>query len=342
MGFVRPAPNGCMCVRDGETAVQPGGKAGKIPSLNAFARFHPSPFEPRAMAYKGIILAGGSGTRLHPLTLTVSKQLMPVYDKPMIYYPVATLLLADIRDILIITTPRDQEAYQTLLGDGSQWGVNFQYAAQPSPDGLAQAFLIGEQFIGQDPACLILGDNIYYGQGLSAVLRRAASRERGATVFGYYVRDPERYGVVSFDASGRAMDIEEKPKAPKSNYAVTGLYFYDNDVVNVARNIRPSPRGELEITDVNKVYLERGELNVELLGRGYAWLDTGTHESLLAAANFMQVVEQRQGLKIACPEEVAWRMGFIDDAQLLRLAAPLAKSGYGDYLRELLDRRIAS
>lgn len=331
-----------MCVRDGETAVQPGGKAGKIPGLNAFARFHPSPFEPRAMAYKGIILAGGSGTRLHPLTLTVSKQLMPVYDKPMIYYPVATLLLADIRDILIITTPRDQEAYQTLLGDGSQWGVNFQYAAQPSPDGLAQAFLIGEQFIGQDPACLILGDNIYYGQGLSAVLRRAASRERGATVFGYYVRDPERYGVVSFDASGRAMDIEEKPKAPKSNYAVTGLYFYDNDVVNVARNIRPSPRGELEITDVNKVYLERGELNVELLGRGYAWLDTGTHESLLAAANFMQVVEQRQGLKIACPEEVAWRMGFIDDAQLLRLAAPLAKSGYGDYLRELLDRRIAS
>ncbi|HNW78109.1 MAG TPA: glucose-1-phosphate thymidylyltransferase RfbA [Candidatus Competibacteraceae bacterium] len=294
------------------------------------------------MAYKGIILAGGSGTRLHPLTLTVSKQLMPVYDKPMIYYPVATLLLADIRDILIITTPRDQEAYQTLLGDGSQWGVNFQYAVQPSPDGLAQAFLIGEQFIGQDPACLILGDNIYYGQGLSAVLRRAASRERGATVFGYYVRDPERYGVVSFDASGRAMDIEEKPKAPKSNYAVTGLYFYDNDVVNVARNIRPSPRGELEITDVNKVYLERGELNVELLGRGYAWLDTGTHESLLAAANFMQVVEQRQGLKIACPEEVAWRMGFIDDAQLLRLAAPLAKSGYGDYLRELLDRRIAS
>ena len=331
-----------MCVRDGETAVQPGGKAGKIPGLNAFARFHPSPFYPRAMAYKGIILAGGSGTRLHPLTLTVSKQLMPVYDKPMIYYPVATLLLADIRDILIITTPRDQEAYQTLLGDGSQWGVNFQYAVQPSPDGLAQAFLIGEQFIGQDPACLILGDNIYYGQGLSAVLRRAASRERGATVFGYYVRDPERYGVVSFDASGRAMDIEEKPQAPKSNYAVTGLYFYDNDVVNVARNIRPSPRGELEITDVNKVYLERGELNVELLGRGYAWLDTGTHESLLAAANFMQVVEQRQGLKIACPEEVAWRMGFIDDAQLLRLAAPLAKSGYGDYLRELLDRRIAS
>ncbi|MDS4030797.1 MAG: glucose-1-phosphate thymidylyltransferase RfbA [Candidatus Contendobacter sp.] len=294
------------------------------------------------MAYKGIILAGGSGTRLHPLTLTVSKQLMPVYDKPMIYYPIATLLLAAIRDILVITTPRDQEAYQTLLGDGSQWGVNFQYAVQPSPDGLAQAFLIGETFIGRDPACLILGDNIYYGQGLSAVLRRAAGRERGATVFGYYVRDPERYGVVSFDANGRAMDIEEKPKKPKSHYAVTGLYFYDNDVVNVAKNIRPSPRGELEITDVNKVYLERGALNVEVLGRGYAWLDTGTHESLLAAAHFVQVVEQRQGLKVACPEEVAWRMGLIDDAQLTRLAEPLAKSGYGQYLLELLDRRIAS
>jgi glucose-1-phosphate thymidylyltransferase len=293
------------------------------------------------MAYKGIILAGGSGTRLHPLTVSVSKQLMPVYDKPMIYYPVATLMLAAIRDILIITTPRDQEAYQTLLGDGARWGVNFRYAAQPSPDGLAQAFLIGEAFIGADPACLILGDNIYYGQGLSAVLRRAVARERGATVFGYYVRDPERYGVVSFDERGRAKDIEEKPKAPKSNYAVTGLYFYDNDVVNVAKNIRPSARGELEITDVNRVYLERGELNVELLGRGYAWLDTGTHESLLAAAHFVQVVEQRQGLKVACPEEVAWRMGFIDDRQLARLAEPLAKSGYGQYLMELLERRIA-
>ena len=294
------------------------------------------------MAYKGIILAGGSGTRLHPLTVSVSKQLMPVYDKPMIYYPVATLLLAAIRDILIITTPRDQEAYRTLLGDGRQWGVNFQYAVQPSPDGLAQAFLIGEAFIGRDPACLILGDNIYYGQGLSAVLRRAAVRDRGATVFGYYVRDPERYGVVSFDPSGRAMDIEEKPKAPKSNYAVTGLYFYDNDVVTITKNIRPSPRGELEITDVNRVYLERGALNVELLGRGFAWLDTGTHESLLAAAHFVQVVEQRQGLKVACPEEVAWRMGFINDDQLVRLAEPLAKSGYGQYLLELLDRRIAS
>ncbi|MBK8182859.1 MAG: glucose-1-phosphate thymidylyltransferase RfbA [Candidatus Competibacteraceae bacterium] len=293
------------------------------------------------MAYKGIILAGGSGTRLHPLTVSVSKQLMPVYDKPMIYYPVATLMLAAIRDILIITTPRDQEAYQVLLGDGSQWGMTFQYAVQPSPDGLAQAFLIGEQFIGADRVCLMLGDNIYYGQGLSAVLRRATARERGATVFGYYVRDPERYGVVSFDGRGRAVAIEEKPKAPKSNYAVTGLYFYDNAVVNVAKNIRPSARGELEITDVNRVYLERGELNVELLGRGYAWLDTGTHESLLAAAHFVQVVEQRQGLKVACPEEVAWRMAFIDDGQLVRLAEPLAKSGYGQYLMELLERRIA-
>jgi glucose-1-phosphate thymidylyltransferase len=288
------------------------------------------------MRYKGIILAGGSGTRLHPLTVSVSKQLMPVYDKPMIYYPIATLLLAGIRDVLIITTPRDQEAYQTLLGDGDRWGVHFQYAVQPSPDGLAQAFLIGESFIGADPACLILGDNIYYGQGLSALLRRATARERGATVFGYYVRDPESYGVVSFDARGRAVNIEEKPRQPKSNYAVTGLYFYDNDVVNVARTIRPSARGELEITDLNRVYLERGELNVELLGRGYAWLDTGTHESLLAAAHFVQVVEQRQGLKIACPEEVAWRMGFIDDEQLTRLAAPLAKSGYGQYLLDLL------
>ncbi len=293
------------------------------------------------MAYKGIILAGGSGTRLHPLTVSVSKQLMPVYDKPMIYYPVATLMLAAIRDILIITTPRDQEAYQSLLGDGARWGVNFQYAVQPSPDGLAQAFLIGERFIGRDPACLILGDNIYYGQGLSALLRRATARERGATVFGYYVRDPERYGVVSFDECGRAVAIEEKPKAPKSNYAVTGLYFYDNDVANVAKDIRPSARGELEITDVNRVYLERSELNVELLGRGYAWLDTGTHESLLAAAHFVQVVEQRQGLKVACPEEVAWRMKFIDDHQLVQLAEPLAKSGYGQYLMDLLERKIA-
>ncbi len=293
------------------------------------------------MAHKGIILAGGSGTRLHPLTVTVSKQLMPVYDKPMIYYPIATLLLAGIRDLLIITTPRDQESYQTLLGDGGQWGVNFHYAVQPSPDGLAQAFLIGERFIGQDPACLILGDNIYYGQGLSALLRRAVERTQGATVFGYYVRDPEHYGVVSFDAQGRAVAIEEKPLKPKSNYAVTGLYFYDNEVINIAKNIRPSARGELEITDVNRLYLERGALNVELLGRGYAWLDTGTHESLLAAAHFVQVVEQRQGLKVACPEEIAWRMRLIDDAQLERLAQPLAKSGYGRYLLDLLERRSA-
>lgn len=293
------------------------------------------------MAYKGIVLAGGSGTRLHPLTVSVSKQLMPVYDKPMVYYPVATLMLAGIQDILIITTPHDQQAYQQLLGDGQQWGINFQYAVQPSPDGLAQAFLIGESFIGADPACLILGDNIYYGQGLSAALRQATARSRGATVFGYYVRDPERYGVVSFDNQGRAVAIEEKPKQPKSNYAVTGLYFYDNEVINVAKHIRPSARGELEITDVNRVYLERGQLHVELLGRGYAWLDTGTHESLLAAAHFVQVVEQRQGLKVACPEEIAWRMKFIDDQQLVRLAEPLAKSGYGQYLMELLERRIA-
>lgn len=291
------------------------------------------------MARKGIVLAGGSGTRLHPLTISVSKQLMPVYDKPMIYYPIATLMLAGIRDILIITTPRDQAAYHDLLGDGERWGVSFHYAVQPSPDGLAQAFLIGEEFIGPDPACLILGDNIYYGQGLSALLRRATARERGATVFGYYVRDPEHYGVVSFDAQGRAVHIEEKPQRPRSNYAVTGLYFYGNDVVAAAKTIRPSARGELEITDLNRLYLERGELNVELLGRGYAWLDTGTHESLLAAAHFVQVVEQRQGLKVSCPEEIAWRMGFIDDAQLARLAEPLAKSGYGRYLCELLEHK---
>ncbi len=292
------------------------------------------------MSYKGLILAGGSGTRLHPLTVSVSKQLMPVYDKPMIYYPVATLMLAGIRDILIITTPRDQEAYQTLLGDGTQWGINFHYAVQPSPDGLAQAFLIGAPFIGTDPACLILGDNIYYGQGLSGLLRQATARQHGATVFGYYVRDPGQYGVVSFNDQGRAISIEEKPQHPKSNYAVTGLYFYDNEVVNIAQTIRPSARGELEITDLNRIYLERNALNVELLGRGYAWLDTGTHESLLAAAHFVQVVEQRQGLKISCPEEIAWRMGFIDTEQLMRLAQPLAKSGYGQYLLDLLERGI--
>jgi glucose-1-phosphate thymidylyltransferase len=290
------------------------------------------------MALKGIVLAGGSGTRLYPSTISVSKQLLPVYDKPMIYYPVATLMLAQIRDILIITTPRDEAAFQALLGDGGQWGLSFHYVVQPHPGGLAQAFLIGADFISRDPVCLTLGDNIYYGQGLSALLQRAASRTRGATVFGYMVRDPERYGVVSFDARGRVIDIEEKPQQPKSRYAVTGLYFYDNDVVDITKAIRPSARGELEITDVNKAYLARGDLAVELLGRGFAWLDMGTYESLLAAANFMQAVEQRQGLKISCPEEIAFHMGYIDAVQVERLAKPLVKSGYGRYLLDLLEK----
>ena len=287
--------------------------------------------------YKGIILAGGSGTRLHPLTSTVSKQLMPVYDKPMIYYPLATLMLAGIRDILVITTPRDQAAFADLLGDGAHWGINISYTVQPSPDGLAQAFILGESFIGRSPAALVLGDTIFYGGGFSHRLKSAASRERGASVFAYYVQDPERYGVVSFDADGVARDIEEKPARPRSHYAVTGLYFYDNDVVEIAKNIRPSPRGELEITDVNKAYLARGDLQVEVMSRGTAWLDTGTHNSLLDAANFIRVVEDRQGLKIACPEEVAYRMGYISADDLLALAAPLEKSGYGHYLKQLLS-----
>lgn len=287
--------------------------------------------------YRGIVLAGGSGTRLHPLTSSVSKQLMPVYDKPMIYYPLATLMLAGIRDILIITTPHDQFAFRALLGDGSQWGVSLEYAAQPQPGGLAEAFLIGEDFIGKRPVCLVLGDNIFYGGGLSKKLASAGRKTSGATVFAYYVQDPERYGVVSFDADNRAVDIEEKPRIPKSHYAVTGLYFYDNAVISVAKGIERSDRGELEITDVNRVYLQREQLRVEVLSRGAAWLDTGTHNSLLDAANFIRVVEERQGLKISCPEEIAYRMGFIDRRELLALAEPLKKSGYGSYLERIAN-----
>jgi len=290
------------------------------------------------MLTKGIVLAGGAGTRLHPLTHVMSKQLLPVYDKPMIYYPISVLMLAGIRDLLIISTPDDTPRFAQLLGDGQQWGVTMSYAAQPEPNGLAQAFVIGRDFVRDDSAALILGDNIYYGQGLSTTLQRAAAQPSGATVFGYYVTDPERYGVIEFDQSGTVVGLEEKPRRPKSHYAVTGLYFYDNQVLDIARDLAPSARGEYEITDVNREYLRRGQLKVERLGRGTAWLDTGTHESLLQAGNFVHIIEQRQGLKIACPEEIAYRMGFIDAAALERLAQPLS-NGYGDYLRGLLEDR---
>jgi glucose-1-phosphate thymidylyltransferase len=290
----------------------------------------------KGKAMKGIVLAGGSGTRLYPITRSVSKQLMPVYDKPMIYYPIAVLMLAGIKDLLVITTPEDQDQFKRLLGDGSQWGISLQYAVQPEPKGLAQAFIIGESFINSDPVCLILGDNIFFGHGLPGQIQRAVQRQKGATIFGYYVKTPQRYGVINFDDKGKVIDIEEKPAQPKSNYAVTGLYFYDSDVVHIARKIKPSHRGELEITDINKEYLARGDLHVELIGRGAAWLDTGTHESLLDAANFIKVVEDRQGLKIACLEEIAYRFGYITAEQVRKIAEPLAQNGYGQYLLHLM------
>ena len=290
---------------------------------------------------KGIILAGGSGTRLHPITRAVSKQLLPVYDKPMIYYPLATLMLAGIREVLIINTPHEQDMFRRLLGDGSQWGIDIQYAVQPSPDGLAQAFTIGRDFIDGKPSCLVLGDNIFYGHGFTDRLKRAAAREHGATVFGYWVKDPERYGVAEFDATGKVVGLEEKPTAPKSHYAVTGLYFYDKRVCDYAAALKPSPRGELEITDLNRCYLNDNSLHLEQLGRGFAWLDTGTHESLMEAGNYIETIENRQGLKVCCPEEIAYLNGLIDAEQLLALAAPLAKTGYGQYLQQLTQQGLA-
>ncbi|RDJ00445.1 glucose-1-phosphate thymidylyltransferase [Dyella solisilvae] len=287
---------------------------------------------------KGIILAGGSGTRLYPITQAISKQLLPVYDKPMIYYPLATLMLAGIRDVLVINTPHEQALFQRLLGDGSQWGINITYAVQPSPDGLAQAFVIGRDFVGNNGSCLVLGDNIFYGVGLTERMKRAAAREQGATVFGYWVKDPERYGVAEFDGNGKVVGLEEKPAMPKSHYAVTGLYFYDNRAPEFARNLKPSPRGELEITDLNRCYLNDDSLHLEQLGRGYAWLDTGTHESLMEAGDYIQTIENRQGLKVCCPEEVAYVNKWIDAEQMLRLAAPLAKTGYGQYLQNLVKQ----
>ncbi|MFT3925821.1 MAG: glucose-1-phosphate thymidylyltransferase RfbA [Myxococcales bacterium] len=290
------------------------------------------------MIKKGIILAGGSGTRLHPLTIAVSKQLMPVYDKPMIYYPLSTLMLGGIREVLVITTPHDQAGFQRLLGDGKQWGMNISYAVQPSPDGLAQAFIIGREFVGKDPCALVLGDNIFYGHGIQGMLSDASKRSEGATVFGYWVSNPTAYGVAEFNAQGKVVGLEEKPAQPKSNYAVTGLYFYDNQVVDLAASLKPSKRGELEITDLNRLYLEQGKLNMEIFGRGVAWLDTGTHDSLMQASTFIQTIEQRQGLKVACPEEIAFNKGWLSQEQVLALAEPLKKTGYGQYLIELIQR----